>query len=81
LLREAGSEPVNQVKLAYRLAFARDPEADELATAVGLIQKQRDNVKKTVPKDKPLSAEEIDRRALASFGLVMLNLNEFVYVD
>ena len=37
LRREAGADPAGQVRLAFRLAFGRDPDPDEAAAAADLI--------------------------------------------
>ena len=37
LKREAGDDPSKQIALAYELAFARPPAADELATALDFV--------------------------------------------
>lgn len=38
LRREAGSDPAAQVRRGFRLAFGRDPDAEESAAAVRLVQ-------------------------------------------
>jgi mono/diheme cytochrome c family protein len=38
LEREAGADPAAQVRRAYAVAFARTPDADELAAAVALVE-------------------------------------------
>ena len=40
LEREAGGDAAAQVKLAWRLAFGRSPEAEESADAVRFIEQQ-----------------------------------------
>jgi hypothetical protein len=69
LRREAGPDVTRQVRLALRLATAREPREDEVRRGVGLIEALR--------KKEGVTAD----RALAYFGLVVLNLNEFVYLD
>ena len=56
-------EPAEQVRLAYRLVFARMPTAEEEADAVAFV-----------------SGHEA-RERLADLCHVLLNSNEFVYVD
>jgi hypothetical protein len=58
--REA-KEPAEQVRLAYRLAFARLPTAEEEADAAAFVSG--------------------DRERLVDLCHVLLNSNEFVYVD
>jgi hypothetical protein len=40
IAREAGSDPVAQVKLAYRIAFSREPAARELEESVKFVKEQ-----------------------------------------
>ena len=70
LRREAGTEINDQVHLAYRLALARAPDADELQQAVQFIQQRQGSA-------DPDAAGQ----ALPAFCLVMYNLNEFYYLD
>jgi mono/diheme cytochrome c family protein len=69
LKREAGQEVAAQVTMALVLTTGRQPSEAEVRRGVDLIQalQQRDG----------LSAEA----SLTCFCLVVLNLNEFVYVD
>jgi hypothetical protein len=69
LRREAGTSVDAQVALALRLATSRQPQSGEVARGVELIEslQQRDGA----------SADA----ALRSYCLVVLNLNEFIYVD
>ncbi len=68
LRREAGDRPSDQVVLALRLITDRRPTEAEVARGVALISGLR---------DRGSSAES----ALASFCLVALNLDEFIYLD
>src|SRR5262249_31627644 len=69
LRREAGPDLDKQVRLALTLATARPPTDKEVRRGVDLI---------AVLKTKEGIAAET---ALKSFCLVVLNLNEFVYLD
>jgi len=69
LRTEAGSDVNRQVSLAWRLATGRPPGEDELRRCGALIDALR-------ARDG-LSAEA----ALETFCLMVLNLNEFVYLD
>jgi hypothetical protein len=68
LRREAGDAPACQVELALRLATCRKPTAAEVERGTRLIATLRSG---GVPADQ----------ALESFCLVVLNLNEFIYID
>jgi cytochrome c553 len=68
LRREAGADVGRQVRLALRLATGRPPSEGQVRRGLDLI--------------RDLRAEGAsERRALADFCLVVLNLNELVYVD
>jgi hypothetical protein len=75
VLREAGSDPRAQVERAYRLALARAPSPSEAGTAAALLARQRELA------SGPGGPEEAERVALSSLCLVILNLNEFLYLD
>jgi hypothetical protein len=70
LLRESGTQPEANVEQGFRLALGRFPTPQEKATALAYLQRARANVP---------SGEH--RLALARLCKVVLNLNEFVYVD
>jgi hypothetical protein len=69
LQREAGDDRARQVDLALRLATSRTPTVAEIQRGAALIEdlKTRDGLS--------------DDDSLKSFCLVVLNLNEFVYLD
>ena len=67
--REAGSEPRQQVHRALRLALCRTPASAEVSRGVALLDK--------LAREHDLSADA----ALQYYCLLVLNLNEFVYLD
>jgi len=69
LRREAGPEPRQQVELACRLALARTPDPELVDRGLRLIE--------SLKTKHRLTAEA----ALDQFCLVVLNLNEFLYLD
>lgn len=69
LAAEAGPDEASQVVLAFRLAISRTPTADETRQAMDLIQALQS-------KDGATHAQ-----AMKYFCLMVLNLNEFVYLD
>ena len=69
LKKEAGPATESQVRLALRLALSREPEADEIERGVTFMQKLKGKYNLT------------DEVALNQFALLVLNLNEFVYLD
>ena len=64
--------PADRVRRAWRLALARDPRPGELAAAVAHLERQARHF-----AGRPDPALD----ALASLCHVLLNTNEFVYVD
>ncbi len=74
LRAEAGSGREAQIALAYRLAFARAPDAGELRETMAFLEKEEALAKPGDPGNAPL-------RALEQLGRVIFNMNEFVYVD
>ncbi|MDB5320135.1 MAG: hypothetical protein JWN40_1766 [Phycisphaerales bacterium] len=69
LKKEAGASPEAQVKLGLRLALSREPTQDEIERGLTFMQ---------TLKTKYNTAPEV---ALNQFALLVLNLNEFVYLD
>lgn len=69
LRREAGTDSGDQVRLALQLATLRPVAAEEVRRGVALI--------KGLAEDDGLGPET----ALKYFCLVVLNLNEFIYLD
>jgi hypothetical protein len=67
--QEVGSAVDQQVRRALHLAMSRTPNRAEVARGIGLIEK--------LQKEDGASAD----MALRYFCLVVLNLNEFVYLD
>ena len=65
--REAGDDLQSQVVCAFELTLARQPADDELQVAIGFVQRQ--------------ASEKAELPTLAALCKLMLNLNEFVYVD
>ena len=66
--------PEEEVRAAYRAALSRTPDADELATAVAFLDRQRASY---AAGRKPSPAA----LALTDFCQSVLGLNEFVYVE
>jgi hypothetical protein len=79
---EAGPTPEAQVRRAWQLALGRAPDERELAASLEHVQQQLEHFRdsKTLP-----NADEKNRdsalSALASLCHVLLNANEFIFVD
>ncbi len=67
-LREAGNDPAKQIGQLYRIALSRPPTEKELASYLTFFQKQRDY-------------HHADLPALTDVAHVVLNANEFVYIN
>jgi hypothetical protein len=69
LRQEAGPRPADQARLAFRLATSREPTAAETDRALRLMRR--------LENEDRLSGEQ----SLEQFCLLVLNLNEFMYLD
>lgn len=74
LIQEAGNDAAKQIDRAYRLALCRPPSANELKTLSQFLVDEA-NAQSSV------STSEAHRLALIQICRVILNLNEFVYVE
>ena len=75
--KEAGSDLTAQIKLMYRIAYSREATAKELQQALDFVKARVDLAGKAGVKSDdgaPLSP-------LAEFAHVVLNSNEFVYIN
>jgi hypothetical protein len=80
--REAGDDESARIAHAWWLALCRPPTESERAGAVEHLQTQRQNLAaQAAAGGKPLSDLEARDAALASLCHVLVNLNEFIYVD
>jgi len=70
--KAAGSDPAEEVRQAYRIALSREPSAKEMSESRQFLDKQRTH---HAAKPDPALA------ALIDLCNVMVNLNEFVYVQ
>jgi hypothetical protein len=75
VLREAGAEPSKQIRALYRIALSREPERKEMDQSLTFLRKQRDYHAAKAPSPDPGLV------ALTDLAHVMLNANEFVYIN
>jgi Protein of unknown function (DUF1549)/Protein of unknown function (DUF1553)/Planctomycete cytochrome C len=75
VIREAGNVPSAQVKTMYRIALSRNPTGRELDDNLSFLQKQRG------PGAGEEGGEASDVASLTDLADVVLNMNEFVYVN
>lgn len=76
VLREAPQSPEAQVRRAVQLALGREPGQHELGETVEFVRSQS-----SVYQQSGAAAPTAARRALADVCHVLLNCNEFIYVD
>ena len=70
-MKQAGPKPEEQVKTMYRIAFSREPSSRELESNLAFLAKQT----AAAGADQPAAA------ALTDLAHVVLNLNEFAYIQ
>jgi Protein of unknown function (DUF1553)/Protein of unknown function (DUF1549) len=71
--RDAGGDPVKQIRLLYRIALSREPVQKELEKNLTFILRQRDY--------HSARGSGAALAALTDLAHVMLNTNEFVYIN
>jgi Protein of unknown function (DUF1549)/Protein of unknown function (DUF1553)/Planctomycete cytochrome C len=76
-LERRSSDLRDQITLGYRLTIGRAPESDELEQALAFLDRQS-RLDANPAGQAPVT---IYRRALVDFCHVLLNSNEFMYVD
>jgi hypothetical protein len=76
--REAHGPAARQVELAFRLALARRPTADESASGQELLAQQTGRYAQADPRGTP---DQAAQKALANLCLMLLNTNEFLYIE
>jgi hypothetical protein len=74
LRREAGADPAAQLRRAFELALCRPPRAEELQAGLAFLAAQQRQIEADSPGDA-------GQKALEAFCLVLLNTNEFVYLE
>ncbi len=87
VLNESGGDAPKQIAHAWRLAFNKEPSAEELKRAQLFLAEQTEQLKAnapkttTPPKDKAAKTPDPQQQALANFCQALLSANEFLYVD
>jgi hypothetical protein len=76
--REAGDDPGSEIDLAYRIALARPPTARQMAIALAFLAKQT-RLHAAPGSGAPEKAATV--AALAEICHVLINTNEFIYLD
>jgi hypothetical protein len=81
----AGSASRQQVEAAYQLAYSRKPDAAELQTALGFLERQRgiiaarEGAALALPTPAPEPMDRPAAAALVDLCHMLMNSNEFVY--
>jgi hypothetical protein len=87
LQRDVGADAGAQVRRAFELALCRRPRAEELQAGLDFLDKQQRQIDadtewfSLAQALRPGLGKTSKRRALEAFCLVILNTNEFVYVN
>ena len=79
LASQAGPSTKDQIDTAFELALSRPPDKKELKAATDFLDGQRRQIE-TDGKDKGL-VNEAAKKALEAFCLVLLNTNEFFFLN
>ena len=90
VMKEAGEDREKQIRRAVWLALSREPDKDEMKVALNLLaqharqhaQHSKENTTDATKNDaKNAAGETPARMALTDLCRMLLNVNEFVYVD
>jgi hypothetical protein len=78
LLAEKDASSESCVDNAFRIALSRAPSDAERQSSIAFIERQ---MQRRQERDKKLSADENELRAMTDFCQAIFGLNEFIYVD
>lgn len=88
---DAGTNPGEQVRQAWRLAFARAPSDEEIRRSLEFVETQTDQFSTETVQTMPVTrifdpkAKPVERQpselALANLCQLLLSSNEFLYID
>ncbi|MCH7728051.1 MAG: DUF1553 domain-containing protein, partial [Planctomycetes bacterium] len=84
LVEEAGNDKTRQIERAWQLAFGRPPSREETGAAAGHLESQLAHFELQLAKQQQgtvTKRTDSQHLALASLCHVLLNTNEFIYVD
>ena len=89
VLNDGGLSPEAQIDRAYRIAFSRQPSAEERAAALDFLNRHMPivgerlakNEKVPLPDALPQGIEPARAAALVDLCHMLLNSNEFVYIN
>jgi hypothetical protein len=89
LLEQAGADRKAQIELAYRLAYSRPPSAAERDTALTFLATHKPIIEERLAENRPVPApakvpegmDKAEAATLVDFCHMLLNSNEFVYIN
>ena len=89
VLRDAGDDEAKQIRVAYELAFARAPADEEAAVVNRFFSDHAKIVRERVVEEEPISlpanfpesGDKVSGATLVDFCHMLLNSNEFVYMN
>jgi hypothetical protein len=80
LIREAGQDPNAQIKRAFELALCRTPKSEEIVASRVFLERQQEQIKADAASGT-YNDNDAREKALTAFCLVILNTNEFVFLN
>jgi len=82
---QPGTDSIDRVRVAWRLALGRNPRPTEEQAAIAHLDQQRKHfaarMSSQTKSGDVFSSSDVDELALASLCHVLINTNEFIYVD
>ncbi len=89
VIEQAGTDRKAQVDAAYRLAYSRQPDGSERDLALTFLASHKPIIDERVAKNEPLAlpaklpetTDKAEAASLVDFCHMLLNSNEFVYVN
>jgi hypothetical protein len=81
VIREAGGDAAAQIRSLYRIALSREPTATELKGQLEFVRNQRDFYRNENGSSGASAEESPETAAMTDLSHVMLNANEFVYIN
>jgi hypothetical protein len=77
---QAGPSSRNQIEIAFEIALSRPPDKRELKVATDFLEAQKRQIEADAGAKGPATSEA-RKKALEAFCLVLLNTNEFVFLN
>jgi hypothetical protein len=74
--KRAGEAPEARIELAFRIALGRNPTPEEVAWSSGLLQRATERFQAS-----EAAPEEAAQKAMGRLSQMLLNTNEFLYVE